>query len=382
VLKKFFYGLMFFALVFSFLPKTTQAALLPWEAVVDATHGGGAGFGDSHNAQVNSMATFNGYVYAATYNSGANPTGTQVWRSPDGVSWTQTGTDVFSPSVAGSVTLTTFNNKLYAFVGLGIAAGVVVFESSDGVTWGAPKKIDVAGDHQTFPYPLVATTYNGYIYIGFENDADEAVVYSSNDGVTWTLKNVPDFGVATNTFIEAMAVEGNNLYVGVRNDTTGAQVWTYDGANWAQNNTSGFDGINNHNRAVGGLVVFNNMLYATTENADGAQVWRSSGNGIWEKVSTGFSAATNGYGGIVFRNYLYLASQTGKVFRSSSGTSWEQVNVDAFGQDDVDYLTFAILGDYLYAGGGSLEAQNTAKIYRYFEAAPTVESLPQTGADL
>jgi hypothetical protein len=374
-LKRFSVLLIGFLMVF-FTVQPAKAAVLPWEPVVDATHGGGPGFGNPANDYVSSMATFGDYLYVATFNGNA---GSEVWRTNDGTNWTQSGTANFGgPSAQGTTTLIVYKNKLFAFLSLAAPFGVVVFASSNGTTWGPPLKVDIAGNTDTFPMPVVAAVYNTHLYVSIPvpdgGGGSNGEIYASDDGITWN----DTIGITGET-VQAMVSFNNLLYIGTRDDNDGARVYNYDGHNTHMDNFSGFDG-SNHNRAVVGLVAFNGELYATTENAiTGAEIWRTPGDSTWEKVSNFDSG--NGYGGVVFKDYLYVGMQGGKVFRTANGTSWEQVNEDAFGQNDINLLSFAVLGDYIYVGGGE-RAEETVKIYRYGMPTPTpTPILPQTGAD-
>jgi hypothetical protein len=49
---------------------------------------------------------------------------------------------------------------------------------------------------------------------------------------TWTNVTSPLPWAVSNDYVESMAVYSGNLYVGTINDTTGPEVWMYDGTTW------------------------------------------------------------------------------------------------------------------------------------------------------
>ena len=101
---------------------------LTWERVLDF---GGTDYGgqnDTNNSRITSMATGGSYLYAGTRNT---TTGGEVWRSPDGITWEQFGSDGFGSSNYTDVT------AMYEFIGLiyicmeDTTAGGAVFRASN-----------------------------------------------------------------------------------------------------------------------------------------------------------------------------------------------------------------------------------------------------------
>ena len=99
-----------------------------------------SGFGDAHNIGVYTTAIFKGYLYACTNNfyfSGNVPisNGGEIWRSPDGTTWTQVNTNGFvDENNKLNPGFIVFNDYLYAST-TNEKTGGQIWRSSDGTTW-------------------------------------------------------------------------------------------------------------------------------------------------------------------------------------------------------------------------------------------------------
>lgn len=381
-----------------FIISPASAAVLTWEPMVNDTFTGtrAAGFGNTNNALTVSMATLGDYVYVSNYNTDA---GTEIWRSSNGTDWEQVNVDGFGDpgepaAVASFAILAVSNDHLYAFNYLaGIIVGedhVDVYRYDSGTTWEHTEDMIIGNAGTPMINPYAAVTYNDTLYVSLVDDNVKLAIYGSTDGTTWTKVDTTSLG-DNNVAAYAMAVYNNYLYVGTYNQG-GTEVWRYDGSTWVIDNISGFNNDDNDNSSIGALTSFGGALYASTDNSStGTEVWKTNGGGTtdWTKVSdTGFSqgtAVTTTTGSTVFKGKLYIGTAgLAKVFRSADGTSWEQVNADRFGTDDNIVAIFAVLGDYLYAGTGSIPDIGgfvlTTEIYRYYEpTAVTAVTLPETG---
>jgi len=380
-MKRFSVLFIGFLMVF-FTIQPAKAAVLPWEPVVDATHGGGSGFGNPNNAFPTSMVTFGDYMYVANLNT----TVTEIWRTNNGTDWKPVVG--FGAEAESFTMLAVFNNQLYAFNSNTTVGDehVDIYRTSNGTAWATLTPISDVVIPLTNP-----VVYDGALYISvYDNNLGALAVYESTNGSDWTLvvTGIPT-GLGKNTIIKSMATFDNDLYVGTSNPT-GTEVWRYDGSNWTKDNENGFDDA--ENSGTGTLTVFGNYLYATTDNDKGSEVWRTPGDQTWERVTnSGFNQNTEvtiTTGNAVFENNFYIGASnsteanSAKVFRSSDGVIWDQVNINGFGQPDNGMVILAVLGDYLYAGTGTnpfLGGGETTEIYRY--STPAEPVLPQTGAD-
>ena len=133
-------------------------------------------------------------------------------------------------------------------------------------------------------------------------------------------------------------------------------------AQWQQVNVSGFG---DPGFTTGfSLAVFNNQLYAGAGHwgGQGASIWRTSNGSNWSPVMTaGFGIPDVNYavlGMIVFQGRLYAgtgwggptSTEPGQMWRSSNGTTWDQITGNGLGVSTGAIGTFAVYGNKLYAG--------------------------------
>jgi Tol biopolymer transport system component len=247
------------------------------------------GFGDgTTNAAIIDLAVFQGQLYAGTGWYGVPG---QVWRSSDGTNWNSVTTDGFDTVENIAVTnFIVFQNMLYAGTG-SVNGSAQIWRSatgdSDSWTQVAPDGSGLTGNVTGL------AVYDGELYAAveptFESGASVQVWRSSN-GSDWTTVINDGFGSGQNVSVGGFAQFGGYLYLGTRNDTTGAQLWrTLDGTNWQQVVGNGFGDLNNVK--IEALLAYNGLLYAATNNSSmGLQIWRSADGLWWEQV------AANGFG--------------------------------------------------------------------------------------
>jgi len=180
------------------------------------------GFGDPNNS-VGSLAVFGDYLYAGTYNSFW---GGEVWRSSDGTTWTQVNTGGFAgdPNNQAVSSLAVFGNYLYAGTFNGhITAAAQLWRTPDGTTW-TQVNADGFGDLDNVAVDSIAV-FGDYLYAGTFNYSTGGEVWRSSDGTTWTQVNTDGFGEPNNSAVYSLAVFGNYLYAGTYNDSTGGEIW-------------------------------------------------------------------------------------------------------------------------------------------------------------
>ena len=347
------------------------------------------GFGELENSMIMSLASFNGQLYAGTYNGSSN--GAQLWRRDD-VGWTALITDGFGTATnVGVEHMVEFNGDLYAGVwnwddaAPGNSHGGQVWRSSDGVSW-EQVATDGFGD-STNAHIAHLTVFNNQIYAGTRSytDTHGTEIWRSSTGNSgdWTrvVENGFD-GDAGNEAVYAFTTYNGYLYAGAYNTTTGSEVWrspTGDAGTWTQVNADGFGDPENY--SVTSFALFGGYLYATGGHLGdaGIEVWRcqTCDGSDWEQV------VDNGFGNpdtwrssdlTVFGEELYLTAGnlvTGmEVWRTSDGVNWQQIGFAGFG-DSNNYAPWAdgsmvVFDNQLYIGtrnganGGEVWRKNTA----------------------
>ena len=291
------------------------------------------GFGDPYNQSIQSMAVFGGKIYAGTSNLGYfEPAATQSTRLDGLQVWTYDGTSfkrVVGQDAEGTITgpgfgfdnvsassMAVFQNKLYVgtqFIVLDAPlSGRTAFNvyRFDGTTW-----TEVLTNGKT-PLTIPPTinpndrassmaVYNNALYVGtrcraMQDETPGCEIWRSTNGTSFTKivgdgasESVqPGFGDPDNGEAASMAVYGDKLYVGTDNGASGSEVWSYDGASWAQVDAGGFGKI--FNRRVSSMVADpGGYLFAGTFNGNGGELWRYNGS-VWTRAnSSGFADSNN-----------------------------------------------------------------------------------------
>ncbi len=294
------------------------------------------------------MKSFNGYLYAGTFNP-INPLpgqlydGAQVFRSPDGVNWSAVTVpgfgnthDIAPPAILDFVV---FNTRLYASTGRGNASQI--WRTQNGTIW-AP--MDVTGFSDPDNVDITSlVVYSGKIFAGVANQVNGVQIWRSftGDNNTWE-KVAPAVPGTDPASVTGFAVFGGALHAAVDSDAP-AQIWrSYGGeaGNWTTIVSDGFG--NSDTTATGGMAVFAGYLYVGAGNTvNGAQLWRTNDGAMWEQViNPGFGDPNNQKIDMVyvFQNQLYVSvndAGTGiKLWRSSDGSTWERANQDGFGDSN------------------------------------------------
>jgi hypothetical protein len=230
-----------------------------------------AGFGDENNIGVNALAVCGNALYAATTNGA---TGLEVWRSPSGDAgtWSQVNTDGFGGAgTAQDVTMEVYGGYLY--VGLG-RDGVAELWRSDGSGW-TPVFTDglAAGNTQV----SAMAEFGGELYIGLRNVTTGGEVWCSGNGLEWAPVFSQGLGNPDNQRPYGLFVVGDDLYLTFTNLATGAEVWRMaSGGAWWPVNESGWGDPLNRGASYfdKGAALFRFDLYVATTNGEGGEVWR------------------------------------------------------------------------------------------------------------
>ena len=337
---------------------TTTSAGLNWRwRLIDGT-----GFGSSFNRSVSALGAFNGALYAGTNND----LQAEIWRSDDGLAWTglvTNTTGVVQPPYLGAAILdfAVFEDNLYAST-LYRAQGGAIWRSPDGIAWTQV----VTRNDSLFQVFLPFQVYSHTLYTLASTDYQTAEIWQTVDGVTWQSTFLAEMIPYT------LAVFDGWLYAGGRNSaTTAATIWRTDGSLW----TAAADGLDaSADASINSLAVFHGWLYAAQHTRDATSgytsltVWRSSNGVEWIPVtSESIDRINSGSGGLTrstlveFQDRLYLFTYDllsgGDVWSSGNGVDWEQVGFDGWGDTETRGATassIAIYRNRLFAGAAYL----------------------------
>ena len=237
---------------------------------------------------------------------------------------------------------------------------------------------------------------SGNFYAGTSNNSG-AEVYQFDIGPPprWTaIGNLPN----NITSVRSMVWYNNKLYIGVRNDTDGANIYRYDGGGTLTAIASAGFGDPTQNTVVWDMAVFQNKLYAYVSGAlgstDSLEIYRYDGSS-WEKVvgegkslGRGFGYSSNLANSMINHqdSGLYVSTidvdQGGQVWHSPNGTDWTQINLNGFGQSSnyaVSALEVVSLNSYLVAGTYNDDGAEAWWVDLEEVENPVPDSFPTTG---
>lgn len=281
---------------------------------------------------VESMTTSGGYLYAGTGNTVAG--NAQVWRF-DGTTWQIVGGQGLNGSwtaktIENVLSMDSFNGDLY--VGLGTTAGDGDVWRYNGSTW-----TQIGGDTLNSSWPSATyeevyslASYGGNLYAGLGNTASDAEVWRYN-GSTWAKIGGDGTGWAAGfERVSSMTVLDNQLYVGLGASTTDAEVWRWNGSAWSK---IGGDGTasswNTIYEQVESLTTFNGKVYAGLGNTTGdSEVWEYNGT-AWSKI--GGDGIDDSWLDGQYEQVKSLQSYNGKLYAglangAGDGEVWEFEN--------------------------------------------------------
>ena len=288
------------------------------------------------------------------------------------LTWERVNTDGFGFTPAGemgtAMCMAEYKGQLYTgTVNYENANGCAVWRYDGGTTWTQVAFGGFGDANNKVAYCMAV--YNDLLYVGTMNQTTGCEVFSY-DGETWTQEvgqgaagtpTGPGFGDGTSaTTAGQMIVFGGMLYVGAGwGPLSVAKVWAYDGTNWTQANTDGFGDANNE--IVRSFAVYNGQLHAGTWNGvTGCEVWRYDGPGPanWTQINTdGFGAATN-RGARVMEAwggdlYVGIAGTDTPEVWTYDGTTWTDVTPTFPDANNDAIRSMAVYKDALYVGVGN-----------------------------
>lgn len=204
-----------------------------WEDVVVVQ---GPGFGDLNNGNFKDMQVFQGWLCGGTHNQ---VTGAQVWCTTEGTTWLQKNVSGFGTSANSAIwSGYVYNGALYFGVQ---SAGDDLDSSADDVARlfrtadldGTPTWAEVyTGPPGSYRVDILGDL-NGYLYIATRSSDGIVILRSpTGDPGTWVQVNIPGMDGSRHNFsavVDSGAVYHGALYVGVANTVTGVEVWRTTG---------------------------------------------------------------------------------------------------------------------------------------------------------
>ncbi len=252
------------------------------------------GFGSAYstaNRAIPDMTAYEGNLYAGTGWAGLSG---QVWRTPNGTTWSQMVADGFGNSNNNGVsTFGTFDGFLYAGTN-NPTDGLEIWRSATG-NLGDWDPVVTGGNGSLHNYLATSfTEFGDYYYAAIENMIGGAEIWQTANGSSWSAVSSGGFGDSDNTQTGGMTIYGGYLYVGTRNDVTGAQIFrSANGTAWEPVIENGFGDVNNFKIEM--IYTWNGNLYAGTDNNDtGVEIWQSADGLVWNQInSDGFGDSNN-----------------------------------------------------------------------------------------
>lgn len=217
---------------------------------------------------------------------------------------------------------------------LSLVLSLVLLNSAQAVTW-TSSQINESGFGNNANYSSALFKHHGNMYAVVDNDNGIKLWQYDNSTGEWT-ENTDSTLVQNNedTQVASIVKVQDKIYVALKNETDGVEVWAKDISNtdaWNQVNENGFGDSNN---VTGILYTDGSTVYAAAENSAGnAQIWASSDEGEnWSQLGeTGLgdnvekitAASTKNIDGVL--NYI-IGTNEGKLYSSTDSITWTLIN--------------------------------------------------------
>ncbi|MEJ2352538.1 MAG: hypothetical protein P8Y03_22360 [Anaerolineales bacterium] len=305
---------------------TNPSSQADWEEV--AADSDGYPFGVSNRAQadhVDSLVSFNGYLYVSTANGGSNILGTRIFRSPTGNPGTLE--DAIADYGPGFGDVNNMNFKdMQVFQGWLCGGtqnwllGAQVWCTHDGTSW-FQKNVSGFGrnrEDQDTREIWSGYVFDGGLYFGAQNlnnyayrNDDIGKLYRTTDlsgEPSWTEVYSGDPGSYR---VDILGELDGYLYISVKSGGGIAVYRSSDGSrdSWSLVNVPGMDGDPQDSGAiVDGAALYKDALYVAVSNTtSGFEVWRTTGTlqdqgstVDWEQVdSSGLGDPRNVYSELI-----------------------------------------------------------------------------------
>jgi hypothetical protein len=153
-----------------------------------------------------------------------------VWRSDDGITWTEVTKDSSAKFPARTEhTVVNFDRKLWVIGGYkGSEDFNDVWSSADGKTWTEVTKDSSAKFPARYGHAAVNLNNKLWVIAGVRGISELADVWSSDDGITWTQVEVTNSAEFKDLKLFSPAVFNNRVWLlgGSRNSGATNEIWS------------------------------------------------------------------------------------------------------------------------------------------------------------
>ena len=264
-------------------------------------------------------------------------TSSKVYSSVDGNEWIETGTNALGTGIYQHTSVVypiDGEDRVWRIGGYTTVASSTVISSVDGITWTSSSSLPVA----TYRHSSVVFDGKMWIIGGFNATASTRKVYYSTNGITWTEAGTNALPVATYQHSSLVySVGGVSKMWVIGGYTTAATRKVYsstDGITWTEAGTDALPvATYQHSSVVYGgkmWVIGGNSTRKVYSSTDGI-TWTEEGTDALPVATYAHASAVYSIGGTDKMLVIggYTTAVTGKVYSSTTGTTWTTIGTDA-----------------------------------------------------
>lgn len=195
-----------------------------WSQANDDNFVGGA----VSSYEVGDLYEFEGQLYCGTLNAVAG----KIWRTSNGTDWTEVISDGFGDTENDGISsFRSFNGNLYAFT-YNLTTGTEAWRSPDGDsdTW-TKVNDDGFGDAHSYWVYLRPVVADGKMYIGYANGTNGGGVWSTTNGVDWTAEMSRGQDNVKNRAVYGLTLWGDRIYATFSSSVSAAKIYRSERVN-------------------------------------------------------------------------------------------------------------------------------------------------------
>jgi hypothetical protein len=273
-----------------------------------------------------------------------------IWRSPDGVSWSQSGVTISGGIYSNDLSSARIpTGKFIAYnSGTWIAIGNGIWRSTNGgANWtnlpasGFPTDFFAATN---FPKQVYYSN-NRWVVVGKDSSNSFAIIFSTNDGLNWNIPsgNPFDIGLSPNGICYSIATNGGSRWVGVGNNEADASKQIY----FSTDNAGSFAPATFTpalDQTVFTWVTYgaNKFVAVAAQDNQGRHVWYSADGSSWAPATNtagpSIPIMSNGGTRVAYNGTQFVALGNGgaatddNIYYSPDGISWTKASSTVPGQ--------------------------------------------------